>query len=171
MGSAYTGDAPSAEWLVALPKAEVHVHLEGGFSATDVAQLADAVGEPLPRPVDDLFTVANLTEFLELLDWCCALVRTSAQVSDAAYRLAAREHASGVGYADVIVNPTHWPAWRDRLDEFLAALHVGFSRAERDGLPSAGICVSLLRQQSAAEATDLVEWLSAHKPARVVALS
>ena len=83
MGSTYAGEdhAPAAEWVVALPKAEVHVHLEGGFSATDVAQLADTVGEPLPKPVDDLFTVGNLTDFLKLLDWGCSLVRTAAQAA------------------------------------------------------------------------------------------
>jgi adenosine deaminase len=172
MGSGHReGVAPAEEWLVALPKAEVHVHLEGSFTAPDVAELARAAHVPLLRPLDDLFKVDNLAEFLELLDWSCALVRTSQQASQAAYRLAEREHRSGVGYADVIVNPTHWPAWRGRLGEFVEALDDGFSRAEQDGLTSTGICVSLLRQQSADEAALLVEWLAERQPERVVALS
>lgn len=163
--------APDASWLVALPKAEVHVHLEGSFTASDMARLANSAGVPLPRPIEDLFGVADLAEFLQLLDWSCGLVRTPEQLAQAAYTLAEWEHRSGVGYADVIVNPTHWPAWHGRLGEFLGALHDGFSRAESDGLTPTGICVSLLRQQSAEDAASLVEWLVENRPARVVALS
>src|SRR3977135_3799790 len=38
-------------------------------------------------------------------------------------------------------------------------------------LPPAGVCVSLLRQQSASEAVELVEWLLERRHPRVVALS
>jgi adenosine deaminase len=166
-----TTGVPDVSWLVALPKAEVHVHLEGSFTATDMAALANEADVPLPRAVDDLFSVSNLTEFLQLLDWSCSLVRTDEQLAAAAYRLSASEHRSGVGYADVIVNPTHWPAWHGRLDAFMGALDEGFSRAEADGLTPVGICVSLLRQQSEDEAASLVDWLIDQRPARVVALS
>ena len=159
------------EWLRALPKAEVHVHLEGTFGATDLEQLAGEAGVTLPRPLDTLFDVSSLADFLDLLDWGCSLVRTAEQAAAAAYRMAEGEARSGVAYADVIVNPTHWPAWRDRLGEFLGALDEGFTRAESDGMTSTGICVSLLRQQSADDAAGLVEWLADRRPARVVALS
>jgi adenosine deaminase len=145
--------------------------LEGSFTAADMEQLAREAGVALPRPVATLFDVSNLADFLELVDWGCSLVRTAEQVAAAAYRLAESEARSGVAYADVIVNPTHWPAWRDRRAEFLAALDLGFARAEADGLTPTGICVSLLRQQSAAEAAGLVQWLAEVRPARVVALS
>jgi adenosine deaminase len=167
----FDSDVVDEEWLRSLPKAEVHVHLEGTFTAPDLEQLARQAGVALPRPLDTLFDVSNLADFLDLLDWGCSLVRTAEQVAASAYRMAEREARSGVAYADVIVNPTHWPAWRDRLGEFLAALDEGFTRAEADGMTSTGICVSLLRRQSADDATGLVEWLADRRPARVVALS
>ena len=151
-----------------LPKAEVHVHLEGCFEASDVAALAREAGEPV-REVD--VAGADLTTFLEVLDWTCGLVRTSEQLARTAYAFAQREAASGVGYADLIVNPTHWSAWRGRLDAFVDALDSGFREAEADGLPQTGVCVSLLRQQSAADAIELVEWILARHHPRVVALS
>jgi adenosine deaminase len=76
-----------------------------------------------------------------------------------------------VHYADVIVNPTHWPAWRSRLDTFVDALDAGFSEAEQDGLPPAGVCLSLLRQQTATEALELIDWMLERRHPRVVALS
>ena len=42
-----------------LPKAEVHVHLEGCFSPSDLASLAAQHNEPLPRPVEQLFDFAG----------------------------------------------------------------------------------------------------------------
>jgi adenosine deaminase len=165
-----TASARDAEWIRDLPKAEVHVHLEGCFDADQIVQLAAAAGGPLPRPRPRLFELPDLPALLEFLDWVCGLVRTREQVEHAAYRFAEREARSGVRYADLIFNPTHWP-WRDRLGEFIEALDAGFSAAERDGLPSVGLCVSLLRRQSAGEAGELVEWLADLKHPRVVALS
>ena len=163
----------SAAYIRALPKAEVHVHLEGCFEPTDVQRLANAAGEPLPRPVERLFdmTGLDLTAFLELLDWSCGLVRTRDQLASAAYAFAERETVAGVAYADVIVNPTHWSAWRNRLDEFIDALDAGFHEAEADGLTPVGLCISLLRQQSASEALELVDWLLERRHPRVVGLS
>lgn len=157
-----------AEQIRALTKAEVHVHLEGCFERSDVAKLAREAGEPM-RDLD--VAGADLTTFLEVLDWTCGLVRTPEQVARAAYRFAERQAYSGVGYSDVIVNPTHWRPWRNRLDEFVDSLDNGFMEAEHDGLPPTGVCLSLLRQQSAAEAIELVEWLIERRPPRVVALS
>jgi adenosine deaminase len=53
----------------------------------------------------------------------------------------------------------------------LDAMDAGFKAAEQDGLPSVGLCVSLLRTQSADEATELVDALRALRHPRVVALS
>ena len=157
-----------AEQVRALPKAEVHVHLEGCFEPADVEALARWAGEPI-RHLD--VTGSDLSVFLEVLDWTCGLVRTPEQLARAAYRFAEREAHNGVAYADLIVNPTHWSTWRNRLDAFVDALDAGFREAEEDGLPPTGVCISLLRQQSPAEALELVEWLIARQHPRVVALS
>ena len=51
------------------------------------------------------------------------------------------------------------------------AMDEGFSRAESEGLPPVGICISLLRTQSEQEAIDLVKLLVKLAHPRVVALS
>jgi adenosine deaminase len=164
---------PSPELIKRLPKAELHVHLEGCLEVSDVVRMAAEAGQPLPRPAERLFDLSghDLAAFLELLDWTCGLVRTPEQVARAGYAFAQRQAAAGSGYADLIFNPTHWSAWRDRLAAFLDALDGGLRDAEADGLPTVGVCVSLLRQQSASEALELVESLLAWHHPRVVALS
>jgi adenosine deaminase len=167
-------------WIRGLPKAEVHVHLEGNFELTDILDLAKAAGEPLPGPARTLFDVsthvgaggtAGLSAFLDFLDWECGLVRTREQLARHAYTFAARQTASGIRYTDAIVNPTHWSAWNGRMPELFDALASGFDEAEQDGLAEVRLSLSLLRQQSAAEAMSTVRWMIAARPPRVVGLS
>ncbi len=161
----------STDTLRALPKAEIHIHLEGCFELDDFVRLADEAGEPLPRPKERLLEFEGLSEFLEFLDWICGLVRTQDQLARAAYSFAQRVSSSGARYADVIINPTHWAPWRSNLRGLVEGLDAGFRAAEQDGLASAGLCISLLRTQSAAEAAELVDHLLAERHPRVVALS
>jgi adenosine deaminase len=157
--------------FISLPKAEIHIHLEGCFEIDTIVALAEAAGEPLPRSRDRLFEFSDLSTFLAFLDWTCNLVRTPEQLTDAAYAFSRRMQASGARYADLIVNPTHWPLWQHRLPEFVAALDRGFVQAEKEGMPPVGLCISLLRQQTADEAMEVVETLIAMRHPRVVALS
>ncbi len=174
----------SAAQLRALPKAEVHVHLEGTFELADLLLLAKKHHIDLPGPAATLFDVgthgpvtiggthaSGLSGFLRFLDWECGLVQTSEELARIAYRFSARQASSGVRYTDVIVNPTHWHRWLDRLPELFAALAAGFTEAEQDGLGAVGVCVSLLRQQSASSAAELVDWLVRARPDKVIALS
>ena len=78
---------------------------------------------------------------------------------------------SGTGYADVIINPTHWQNSSKRIPELIDALDGGFTTTEQDGLPPVGLCISLLRTQMADEAAELVELLVALRHPRVVAIS
>lgn len=177
----------------ALPKAEVHVHLEGSFELADLLELSKTAGEPLPGPARSLFDLSThyqrgipavstggteagigaggLSGLLRFLDWECGLVRTPEQAARCAYRFAARESSSGVRYADVIVNPTHWGGWHGRVPALFDAFAQGLAEAEQDGLAIVNICVSLLRQQTQQEAVELTEWIVRDRPNRVVALS
>jgi adenosine deaminase len=157
--------------LRALPKAEVHVHLEGTFEPDVLEHWARQAGMPMPRPREALLQFGGLADFLDFLDWACGLADTPDRLAELARSFCARLRADGTGYADLIVNPTHWSAWHGRLREMLDALDAGFREAEQDGLPTVGLCVSLLRLQSAAEAVELVDSLVEWRHPRVVALS
>ena len=154
-----------------LPKAEVHVHLEGTFEPATLAHWAQEAGVPLPRPIEQLFEFQGLTDFLEFLDWACRLANTPERLATLARDFCRRLAQDGTGYADLIFNPTHWSAWHGRLRAMLDALDAGFREAEQDGLPSVGLCVSLLRTQSGDQAVELVDMLAGWRHPRVVALS
>lgn len=157
--------------LTALPKAEVHVHLEGTFEPDLLERWALAARVPMPRPREELLRFSGLADFLHFLDWACALADTPERLAALARAFAERLQRDGTGYADLIFNPTHWSAWHGRLRTMLDALDAGLREAEQDGLPAVGLCVSLLRTQSAAQAVELVEALTTWRHPRVVALS
>lgn len=149
----------------------MHLHLEGCFEAATIAKWAKAEGIALPRPPDDLFKFSGLEDFLGFLDLACGLACTTQRLVELSYGLSQRLADNGTGYADVIFNPTHWHSWHGRLGAMLDAMDAGFKEAEQDGLPSVGLCVSLLRTQSADEAIELVDTLRSMRHQRVVALS
>ena len=157
--------------LKSLPKAEVHLHLEGCFEAAVIEHWANLEGVALPRPREDLLKFSGLADFLGFLDLACGLASTKERLVELSYGLSKRLAESGTGYADVIFNPTHWHAWHGRLGAMLDAIDAGFKEAEQDGLPSVGLCVSLLRTQSANAAAELVDSLITMRHPRVVALS
>jgi adenosine deaminase len=157
--------------LASLPKAEIHVHLEGTFAPETLAHWAGEARKDLPRPVERLFEFAGLADFLEFLDFASGLANTPERLAQLAREFCERLQRDGTGYADLIFNPTHWHAWQGRLPAMLDALDAGFREAEQDGLPPVGLCVSLLRTQTEAQAVELVELLTQLRHPRVVALS
>jgi adenosine deaminase len=162
---------PHIDRLRALPKAEVHAHLEGCFEPGLLEQWAIQARVQLPRPVERLFEFDGLADFLHFLDWACGLASTRERLAELSYGYSRRLADGGAGYADVIVNPTHWPAWRGRLPAMIDAIDSGLTAAEQDGLPPVSLCVSLLRTQSSDAAAELVDTLVALRHPRVVALS
>jgi adenosine deaminase len=162
---------PHIERLRTLPKAEVHAHLEGCFEPKVLEQWARQARVPMPRPREQLLQFQGLADFLHFLDWACGLASTPERLAELSYGFSKRLADGGAGYADVIVNPTHWTAWHGRLAAMIDAIDAGFTAAEQDGLPTVGLCVSLLRTQSSVAAAELVDALVALRHPRVVALS
>jgi len=69
---------PDRGWILALPKAEVHVHLEGCIDETLVNRASRRAGATLPDGLANGGTgVPDLAALLRLLDWCCGPPRSA----------------------------------------------------------------------------------------------
>jgi adenosine deaminase len=139
-------EPPDRAWVVGLPKAEVHLHLEGCVPP-------EVVGATGPAHQG----VASLPELLSLLDRTCGRVERADQLAEIARQLVRRTEEAGVRHADVIVNPLHWPHWRRRLAELFDALGGPLAESEEGGGPSFGICPSISRRLEAQQAEELVD--------------
>lgn len=160
---------PVAKDLVGLPKAELHVHLEGSFSRSRVVELARAAGErDVDRRVARAFAYRDLASFLEALDWWCSLVQSETQAEEQAWQFSRFLAKQGVCYAEVTVNPTHWTGLPRRV--LLEAMDAGFGRAHAEGLADARIVVSLRRDQPDEEVCEVLAELGDDRPDRIVGL-
>jgi adenosine deaminase len=152
----------------AFPKVELHVHVEACLSAERITELAAEFGVPMLRPAESLFTYATLSEFLEVYEWWCDLLRTAEIAEQLAYDAAAQLRADGIVYAEVLCGPRYWPHLR--REPLIEALAAGFERAHGDGHADCRLTPSISREQSAEWATGLVEWIGTSGPPRVVGL-
>lgn len=160
------------EWVRALPKAEVHCHLEGCIERDVVARAAARHGVAALSDVEEAGGgIRNLADLLAYLDVACALLDTSDELAAVAYAASRHAAASGTRHLDVIVTPAHWQGWRGRLAAMVGAIDEGCRQAEADGLAPVGLCLSVNRQEPASAAGEMVDWMIAARHPRVVALS
>jgi adenosine deaminase len=125
-----------AEFIAALPKAELHVHLEGSIPAADAARLAQKIGVELPGLVFDpaieglyRYQVRDFSEFIRLYIALSSCLTDADQVLAMIDGVAASLAAQNVRWVELTVTPlTHV---RRGFDEnaLLEALGEGRSRA------------------------------------------
>src|SRR5215207_8552760 len=108
-----------------LPKAELHVHLEGTATPDLVRRIADRHGLEIPQGVfatPDRFAWRDFLDFLNTYNMVCSVIRTGQDYRDVTYEYLASCARDGAIYVELIASPDH------------AAL-VGLSDAEHiDGI-------------------------------------
>ncbi|MDR1449784.1 MAG: adenosine deaminase [Propionibacteriaceae bacterium] len=95
--------------IKALPKAELHLHIEGTLDPAMVFALAERNDVPLPwrdaAELAALYDFADLPGFLSLYYRCMAVLRVRQDFFDLAYAYYARAAADGVRHAEVFFDP------------------------------------------------------------------
>lgn len=86
------------EWLRRLPKAELHVHLEGSLTPETVAEIAPGVD---PEEVRARYRYGSFLDFLKAYAWVNGFLKGPAEYAHAARRLFESQAAEGVRYAEV----------------------------------------------------------------------
>ncbi|MDV2081132.1 adenosine deaminase [Marinobacter xestospongiae] len=131
-------------WLNALPKAELHLHLEGALEPELMFALARRNGIELPwKDVDALrqaYSFNNLQEFLDLYYQGANVLRTEQDFYDLTWAYLQRCQAQGVVHVEPFFDPqTH----TGRGIPFEVALN-GITGALRDGREQLGITGGLI---------------------------
>ncbi|KEF31323.1 Adenosine deaminase [Marinobacter nitratireducens] len=148
-------------WLKALPKAELHLHLEGALEPDLLFSLAKRNAIDLPwGSVDALrqaYSFNNLQEFLDLYYQGANVLRTEQDFYDLTRAYLQRCKAQGVVHVEPFYDPqTH----TDRGIPFAVAME-GISSALRDGRDefgiTSGLILSFLRHLPEEEAFKTLE--------------
>lgn len=147
--------------LRTLPKAELHLHVEGTLEPELAFALAERNGIALPfANVEDLrarYDFADLQSFLDLYYSCMTVLRTAQDFTDLALAYFARAAADGVRHVEMFFDPQVHAANGVAVDVVIDGLRAGFAAAsDRWGI-SGGLIVCVVRDQPVASAEALLD--------------
>jgi adenosine deaminase len=104
------------ELVLAVPKSDLHAHLDGSMRVSTLIELARELGVALPSYGEaglreNVFkpAYANLAEYLLGFRYTCAVLLTPEAMERVAFEMAEDAVAQGVRYLEVRFAPHSWP--------------------------------------------------------------
>ncbi|CAI8154819.1 MAG: Adenosine deaminase [Pseudidiomarina mangrovi] len=183
----------SSEFLRAIPKADLHLHLDGSLRPSGLIDMAQRSKVELPSYSEEgLFELVfkdsyqNLGEYLHGFQYTCAVLRDMENLEQAAYELAQDNIAEGVNYIEVRFAPQLMMdlARGITFDRVMHTTNNGLKRAQdeynrsdavlRDGKPpfAYGIINCAMRMFGnkgfSPYYTELFKMLGDHEPKQVI---
>jgi adenosine deaminase len=132
--------------LVRLPKAELHVHLEGSVRASTLMELADRYGRPLPSSLrDGRYSFVDLPDFL--VQWLAVqdCLRGLEDLERIAFEFCQDEARQGVRYAETHVSLAEHAVVIGEWEGCLEAVHSGFDRGRQEYGVECAVIVDVVR--------------------------
>lgn len=153
---AFAGDRPlSRDVLRAMPKVELHCHLDGSLRPQTMLEVADATGIALPETDVEALrrymradNVASLEDYIARFEATIAVLQTAEAIERASYELVVDAHADGVRYIEVRNAPRLNVRQGLSLDAVMEATLHGLARAEAETGTVARFIVCSLRHWS-----------------------
>src|SRR5688572_5898628 len=157
------------ELIARLPKAELHVHLDGSLRPATLVELARDRKVPLPTTDPAALgrymvptEARNLEDYLQRFDLTIAVLQTPEAIERVAYEMVEDAARDGLRYLEVRWCPLLGTRSGLSLDDATAAELHGFARGERDfGVVTRAIHCSLRHYEPAVSeeiARNAVAW-------------
>lgn len=129
-------DVPLARFIAGMPKAELHVHLEGTVEPAVAMKIAQRNGSATPYDtVEDYEAALNfksLASFLEAFHNTIAVLETEQDFYEIARAYFARCHAENIVYADLKFDPQAHQRRGIEFGEFFSGIRQAQMDAERE---------------------------------------
>lgn len=164
------------EFVRAMPKAELHCHLDGSLRPATLLALSEARGIALPHHdaaalaqwmrVDDAH---NLEEYLARFEITLAVMQTSAEIERVAHELVLDAALDGIRYIEVRYCPALHTREGLSTDDVMNAMLHGLSRGETETGTVARAIVCSLRSFPWPHSMEMAEVAVAFKDRGVVA--
>ncbi|TIH35187.1 adenosine deaminase [Subtercola vilae] len=147
--------------LLALPKTELHLHIEGTLEPEMVFALAERNGISLPfDSVDELrerLEFTDLQSFLDLYFACSIVLRTRADFADLARAYLARAHAQGVRHVEMFFDPQAHTSRGVAVDTVIDGLRDALAEANLEWGITGGLILCFLRDLPVEKALETLE--------------
>ena len=157
------------EFIRGLPKAELHVHIEGTLEPELAFQLAEKHGITLPyATIDELrgaYRFADLQSFLDIYYAGANVLRDADDFHVLTQAYLRRAHLQGVVHVEIFFDPQTHTARGIALSAVLDGLRRALSEAEREFGITGRLILCFLRHLSAAEAMRTLEEALPYKEA------
>ncbi len=152
--------------VAALPKAELHLHIEGTLEPELAFVLATRNSVPL-RHADaaalrGAYAFTSLGSFLDLYYECMAVLRTAEDFADLAAAYLAKAKADGVTRTEIFFDPQVHMARGVPLDAVIGGLKAAAGRSAASGGPHAELIACFLRDRGPGDAMKTLECLSGY---------
>ena len=149
---------PLLDYIVSLPKAELHLHLEGSLEPEMMLALAERnkVEIPYSRP-DDVRAAhdyGSLQDFLDLYYAGMGVLCRGEDFEELTLAYLRRAAADGVVHAEVFFDPQAHTARGIRFDEVTEGILAGLSAGERETGATTRLIMCFLRDLSQASAIE-----------------
>jgi adenosine deaminase len=159
-----------------LPKAELHVHLDGSLRAGTLLELAAEYGKPMPADDPDALRdhmhvkdARNLVEYLARFETTLSVMQTADALERIAFELAEDLAGENVRYAEIRYSPILNTREGLPLTEAVDAPLRGLARAERELGIRTAIIICGIRNMEPETSRDLADLTVAYKDRGVVA--
>jgi adenosine deaminase len=131
-----------------IPKAELHVHLEGTAPPDLIRRLAERNGMPVPAGVFDTperFAYTDFLDFLRTYDLAASVIRTGDDYRDVTYEYLAGCARDGALYVELTASPDHAALVGLSDDEHLDGIARGIDDARAEFGIEGRILISCVR--------------------------
>jgi adenine deaminase len=147
--------------LCAMPKAELHIHIEGSLEPELIFALAQRNGVSIPyASVDDLrraYAFTNLQSFLDIYYAGASVLLKEQDFFDMAWAYLQRAAADNVVRAEIFFDPQTHTARGVGMDTVINGLHRACEQASRELGVSAALILCFLRHLSEEDAFATLE--------------
>lgn len=162
-------DATMESFIRALPKAELHIHIEGSLEPELVFALAAKHGVALPYPSVDALRRAydfhNLQSFLDIYYAGADVLRDEDDFHAMTWAYLERAHADGVVHAEIFFDPQTHTQRGISFATVLAGVRRALSQGERELGMTSRLILCFLRHLSADDAMRTLQEALPYKAA------
>lgn len=153
-----------------MPKAELHLHLEGAVDASTFAELAAHHGLELPPhdQVADLYAYGSLADFLVIYSLVCRSIQTEADFRRVTYECLARCANSGARYVELFFSPESHFEMGVEYPTMLAGVLAGMADAQAERGLESNLIPAINRELGPARAVEFVEMVAAHPHPQII---